>query len=334
MSQRYTDVNSPCTLVELPLMVAARGYNPRKCLELLIESGANVNKVFDTGYESFYTPLTAVCQSASPRCVSMLLKEGADVNFSRGKFLSLHEAVSYGHFESAKLLLEAGADVNRRDSFGQTPLHEAIRKIKQKCSNLLIKSGTDVNIADNRGITPLMENVTRYCGDLRLWHRDGKFRPELRDQLDTRLKFICQFLTKGVEINRLDFMGRNSLHICIAESVNFSVARPQVNNLELWLYAAGETLHCSTVPKRYVETDVVEDVEIPEYFQELKERLDLKHLCREAIRKHLIDLDPHEHLFGRIPQLGLPSIVMEYLMYDCSLDPETAFEEEEEDDDD
>ena len=129
------DVNSPSTLVELPLMSAARGYNPRKCLELLIESGANVNKVFDVGYEYLCTPLTTVCQSASPRCVSMLFKEGADMNFSRGRLLPLHEAVSYGKFGSAKLLLEAGADVNRRDSFGQTLLHAAIRKIEQKSSN-------------------------------------------------------------------------------------------------------------------------------------------------------------------------------------------------------
>ena len=127
-------------------------------------------------------------------------------------------------------------------------------------------------------------------------------------------------------------MGRNSLHICIAESVYFSATRAQVNNLELWLYAAGETLHCSTVPKIHDATDVMKHVEIPEYFQELKERLDLKHLCREAIRKHLLDLDPQEHLFGRIPQLGLPSIVTEYLLYNCSLDPETAFEDDDDDD--
>ena len=47
--------------------------------------------------------------------------------------------------------------------------------------------------------------------------------------------------------------------------------------------------------------------------------LDLKHLCREAIRKHLTNLDPHRHLFGRITQLGLPKAIVEYLLYDVSL---------------
>ena len=31
-------------------------------------------------------------------------------------------------------------------------------------------------------------------------------------------------------------------------------------------------------------------------------------------------MDPHEHLFGRIPRLGLPASMTEYLMYGVSLD--------------
>ena len=89
----------------------------------------------------------------------------------------------------------------------------------------------------------------------------------------------------------------------------------------MFLYAAGETVDGPTVPTeyRFCRNRAVIQTNIPEYFTELKENLDLKHLCREAIRKHLIYLDPHEHLFGRIPQLGLPSLVTEFL-YDCSLD--------------
>ena len=48
--------------------------------------------------------------------------------------------------------------------------------------------------------------------------------------------------------------------------------------------------------------------------------LELKHICREAIRKHLLELDPHQHLFGRIPKLGLSSVLMNYLLYGESLD--------------
>ena len=48
----------------------------------------------------------------------------------------------------------------------------------------------------------------------------------------------------------------------------------------------------------------------------------LKNLCRETIRKHLLNLDPHENLFHRIPRLEgiLPILLIEYLLYDMSLE--------------
>ena len=49
-------------------------------------------------------------------------------------------------------------------------------------------------------------------------------------------------------------------------------------------------------------------------------RMQLKHICREAIRKHLLELDPHQHLFGKIPLLGQPEIIQEYLLYNETLE--------------
>ena len=85
----------------------------------------------------------------------------------------------------------------------------------------------------------------------------------------------------------------------------------------LLLYAAGETL------------EGTEEEEIPE---KLKFDLQLKHICREAIRKHLLKLDPHQHLFSRIPHLGLPESLNKYLLFYVSL--ETDFDNDDDDDDD
>ena len=49
-------------------------------------------------------------------------------------------------------------------------------------------------------------------------------------------------------------------------------------------------------------------------------KMPLKHICREAIRNHLLKLDPHQNLFGRIPKLGLPSALTSYLLYNLSLE--------------
>ena len=74
------------------------------------------------------------------------------------------------------------------------------------------------------------------------------------------------------------------------------------------LYAAGEFVNGLNIDK------------IPEILQHKEVKYRLKHMCREAIRKHLIDLNPHLHLFTRIPQLELPSPVTRYLLFYMSLD--------------
>ena len=64
----------------------------------------------------------------------------------------------------------------------------------------------------------------------------------------------------------------------------------------------------------------ITQIPVPDYLLHEDQKLSLKHLTRELIRKHLINIDPHENLFGRIPQLGLPSSLTKYLLYNMSLD--------------
>ena len=69
----------------------------------------------------------------------------------------------------------------------------------------------------------------------------------------------------------------------------------------------------------YIQRGVL-PLDIPKYFTELKDNLALKYLCRAATRKHQIDLDRHENLFRRIPQLALPWHVTDYMLYFCTLE--------------
>ena len=59
---------------------------------------------------------------------------------------------------------------------------------------------------------------------------------------------------------------------------------------------------------------------IPDYLQFPELKLCLKHMCRQTIRNHLLHLDPHRHLFHRIPRMGLDEILNSYLLYDISLE--------------
>ena len=49
-------------------------------------------------------------------------------------------------------------------------------------------------------------------------------------------------------------------------------------------------------------------------------KVSLKRQCRLAVREHLLKLDVNGNLFHRIPLLGLPQILTQYLLYNVSLD--------------
>ncbi len=61
--------------------------------------------------------------------------------------------------ECTKFLIEAGAGVNAKDSYNNTPLHYAVSSDlcfddKTKCCNILIEFGVDLSIRNNDGDTP------------------------------------------------------------------------------------------------------------------------------------------------------------------------------------
>uniref|UniRef100_A0A8B9KYA1 Uncharacterized protein n=1 Tax=Astyanax mexicanus TaxID=7994 RepID=A0A8B9KYA1_ASTMX len=51
--------------------------------------------------------------------------------------------------------MNGGADFNRKDSFGRTPLHYAAANCNYQCLFAMVGSGASVNDLDKRGCTPL-----------------------------------------------------------------------------------------------------------------------------------------------------------------------------------
>lgn len=72
-----------------------------------------------------------------------------------GGLTALVFAAREGDLESAKLLLEAGADVNQTTEYGWTPLLTATNNRQYKLATYLIERGAGVNIANKGGWTPL-----------------------------------------------------------------------------------------------------------------------------------------------------------------------------------
>ena len=312
--------------------------NQEKCVQLLLKTGADVNVFYSGDWLENTTPLLKGVKFGNQRIISILLAAGADVN---GDEFPLHTALSHKPFPCIKLLIQAGADVNRQDSFQMTPLHLAVSRLfETKTIRLLLESGADVNIPDEEGLTPLMK-AANHCISVLVMISKRRYEYQNSDDWDNHrvqcLRPVRVLLKIGVQINRKYCNGDNALKNVVRRACySLSPESPDHNqymHLYMLLYAAGETLDGPLPPKRG-KYGIIGRVEIPEYFVKLKENLELKHLCREAIRKHLIDLDPHEHLLGRIPQLGLPYTLEKYMVYTCDINEDTGDHDCDDNDDD
>jgi len=77
------------------------------------------------------------------------------VGSSGGGLTPLVFAAREGDIDSARLLLDAGADVNETTFYGWTPLLTAVNNRNYRLAELLIDRGADVNLANAGGWTPL-----------------------------------------------------------------------------------------------------------------------------------------------------------------------------------
>lgn len=99
------------------------------------------------------TPLIIAAEQDHLDTARYLLEKGAEVN-ARDKegYSAIHVAHS---LEMARLLLSHGADVNAEDNYGLTALHNAVLEGYADIAEVLIESGANVNAVEDKGFTPL-----------------------------------------------------------------------------------------------------------------------------------------------------------------------------------
>ena len=87
--------------------------------------------------------------------------------------------------------------------------------------------------------------------------------------------------------------------------------RMEMETALISLHAAGETIDDTSGNRSAADNLTRRKIAayVPDYLLHENLKLNLKHFCRQAIRKHLLYIDPHENLFGRVHQLGLPWIL-------------------------
>lgn len=172
------DINSKNSYDETALHIAC--WNGRlEAVKFLIEQGGDIN--VKTNYGS--TPLHNASYQGHLEIVKYLLSKGANkeirrsdgdspLDFAKEKkykeiiYLLTDKSLlnNHGDLEQVKRLIADGADINEKDSVGQTALAQAAEAGYLEIAKLLVEKGADINVKNEQYRTPL--HIASLCGHL------------------------------------------------------------------------------------------------------------------------------------------------------------------------
>ena len=150
--------------------------------------------------------------------VKQHIKYGTDVNVLEPSMKStpLITAAALGEPEAAKILIEAGADINLKNMDGSTALMVAIVFGKDKVAKVLIDNGADLNVKNKDGSTAL-HTAAFFCNvsmvkelldkgvDKALTNNDGKTAFQIADAPFEKVKPIYDAVGDGIKPLGLEF---------------------------------------------------------------------------------------------------------------------------------
>ena len=110
----------------------------------------NIRRTSAPGQSLDTTALIEAVSKGQNQVVRILLDAGADIERADGwSYVPLHWAAMNNHYETVKLLLDEGADVDKEDQWGRTSL---LRAASEDVAKLLMRHGADPNKKAKDGI--------------------------------------------------------------------------------------------------------------------------------------------------------------------------------------
>jgi ankyrin repeat protein len=168
----------------------------REIVELLLQHGADVNRLYKSTYRTGYMPLHVATKHKQEEVAKLLIGYGADVNGQdeTGK-TPIFYATENGDVKITRLLLTNKANVKDNPEL----LCAAVRGECREIVEILLQRGADVNASDKCGRTALCFTAVRsHLSE----DRDGNVKGEIAKLL----------LSRGANVNAQTKNGVTTLH--------------------------------------------------------------------------------------------------------------------------
>jgi len=130
-------------------LLSSCGENQHDCVRLLLERGVDTERT--CAFNKNYSALTVACMAHHPEIIRLLVAAGADVKKNGELFLSCKE----NDVELGRMLIEKGANLERKNAHGQTAVHVACMNDALEYLQLLLDHRADTRVCDALQRSPL-----------------------------------------------------------------------------------------------------------------------------------------------------------------------------------
>jgi ankyrin repeat protein len=193
--ERGAKVNAADPDVAQTALSWAARVNNTEIMRALVTAGATVDAATRVGPKPAARPPGAGGGSHGVGIVRGGVPPQGEQQPAPGGMTPLLFAARDGLLDAAKLLVEAGANINKADPNGITPLLMAITNGQLPVAQFLVDRGADLKAADWYGRTPLWAAVEIRNLDLRSNATENGVDRE------AALRLIASLLDKGVDVN-------------------------------------------------------------------------------------------------------------------------------------